>query len=805
MVRRHSLALTGAAATLLASLPLASVYAHFTWLFYGAVTVAAVVGAASAVRALRGAAWLQVLGMIAGLVLAVTVLFPSGDEIARFVPTQATFVNFDILLRQAGAEVRRSAAPVQDLDGLLLVTTLGIGLVAMLVDLAAVGIRRPALAGLPMLAIYSVPVAVLPTSVSLWWFAAAATGYLWLLVSDSVDRVRRFGRRFSGEGRDVEVWEPSPLSAAGRRLGVAGLVLAIVVPLAIPVMSSGIIKRLGTLAGDGPGGEAAGGVAATVDMNALLADNLTRREEFAMLTISTDEQNPYYLRIGTAEEINGSGFTAATPSSGTPLSRLPGPPSLASGMSRTRYTAHVEIANLDLRLAPIYPQIAAVAGLDDTWRLDESTDQLFSRSASIDDARYDFDYYRMIYTPEGLRGARPVEGIDPKLTQVPAIEYVSQIVNDVVGGIDNQYDAVRALYEWFSPRNGFAYSLSTVQGNSGSDIVDFLTNKRGFCVQYAAALTWLVRAAGYPARVAFGFTRGARSSSGTVTLTNHNLHAWTEVYFPGYGWVPFDATPGAAVVGSTTTAWAPDTTQATNTPSATAGPGATAGPNATRDPRDPDQGDVDIPLPGDSAVPLVTWWQVAAAVAVLVVIILLLAPSARRRALRNRRRARVGNVIALTPAPPGHEDLVTDPAAMTQAQRDAHEAWAELLDTMIDYGVLVDPAETPRATAGRLRATPQLAPSGHGQTTVLARAEERARYAPTPVRPDNLDEAVRQARQAFAERATRWQRLSAALFPRSVLLRWRLGWYAFAGRIVGRATRVRDAVLLVGWRSRRRR
>ena len=42
-------------------------------------------------------------------------------------------------------------------------------------------------------------------------FGFAAAGYLWLLVTDSVDRVRRFGRRFTGEGRDVDLWEPSPL------------------------------------------------------------------------------------------------------------------------------------------------------------------------------------------------------------------------------------------------------------------------------------------------------------------------------------------------------------------------------------------------------------------------------------------------------------------------------------------------------------------------------------------------------------------------------------------------------------------
>jgi len=33
-------------------------------------------------------------------------------------------------------------------------------------------------------------------------------------------------------------------------------------------------------------------------------------------------------------------------------------------------------------------------------------------------------------------------------------------------------------------------------------------------------------------------------------LTNRNLHAWTEVYFTGFGWVPFDPTPAGDVIGS---------------------------------------------------------------------------------------------------------------------------------------------------------------------------------------------------------------------------------------------------------------
>jgi hypothetical protein len=101
--------------------------------------------------------------------------------------------------------------------------------------------------------------------------------------------------------------------------------------------------------------------------------------------------------------------------------------------------------------------------------------------------------------------------------------------------------------------------------------------------------------------------------------------------------------------------------------------------------------------------------------------------------------------------------------------------------------------------------TPQLSVSGRPATVVLARAEERARYAPAPVRATSLDDAVRQARQAFAEDATRWPQLNALLFPRSVLMRWRLSWYGLAARTARTVARIRDIMLLVPLRERRRR
>ncbi|MFC7479599.1 transglutaminase domain-containing protein [Luedemannella flava] len=358
---------------------------------------------------------------------------------------------------------------------------------------------------------------------------------------------------------------------------------------------------------------------------------------------------------------------------------------------------------------------------------------------------------------------------------------------------------MRALYGHFAPENGFTYSLNAPKGDSGNAIVDFLEGKQGFCVQYAAALAWLVRAAGHPARVAFGFTRGSNPVNGQSTLTNFNLHAWTEVYFPNIGWVPFDATPTVGVRGSVTNTWAPDLASPIR-PGATEGPdtGPRATATASPGPTDPNAGNPEGSGGaggGDAGLPLWAWLTI---VGVVLVIAVLAAPAIGREALRRRRRARHQQVIALEVATDaggaGVSDTLsaTDAEGVAQARRDAHEAWAELLDTMTDFAVPVDPTETPRATAGRLVDLTGTGTDGERAVGKLARSEEFARYARRPLVPDGLDDAVRGARQAFAARATRWERLSATFMPRSTLLRWRLRWLSVSGATVARTGRWRD-------------
>jgi transglutaminase-like putative cysteine protease len=806
MSARHHVALVGAAATLLASTSMLSIFASWTWLFYSALAVGAVVGSAMVARALRAPVWAQAIAMLAALTVCLSVLFPSGTAFAGLIPTPSTFAYFGQLLGQAGTQMRGESIPVPDLDGLLMLTTLGIGGVAFFVDLCAVGLRRPALTGLPMLAIYSVPVAVLDNSVSIFPFALGAAGYMWLLVTDSVDRVRRFGRRFTGDGRDIDLWEPSPLAAAGRRLGIVGVGVALLVPLAIPAMDWSLFTRFGGAGGDGSGNRsgAAGPSTGSVDLFALLSGSLVREQAHVMVKFTTNDPAPYYLRFAIADQVNNEGFQNRPPTGGRAPeaafadSAVP----TGDGVRSTSYHAAIETVDFNMRFAPIFMQPTAVSGMDADWVFDTLSNQLYARRGTTGKRHFEVDYVRSSYTADALRRAAPV--FNPALQALAGVPHVRQIddlVTELTKGQTTQYDKVLALYKYFGPENHFTYSLAVPPGNSGNAIVDFITGREGFCVQYAAALAWLVRQAGYPARVAFGFTRGAGpDDNGQYQLTNFNLHAWTEVYFEGFGWVPFDATPSAGVLGSVGTRWAPDLTNPDKDENSQIGedvptPRQSAKPNTVSPTAS--QGPI-VALPGGRGGSM--WpWLIGALVALLIVT--LLSPALRRAALRRRRLSRSGPVITLdrddpeVRAGPVRPAVMVDAAAIDQARRDAHEAWAEVLDSMIDFTIPVDPSETPRATGERIGRLRGLSSTANAQVRLLAGAEERARYARLPLGAEGLDGAVAGVRTALAERATRRQRLSAMLLPRSVVLRWQAAWSRSVATTVARVGRVRDRVV----------
>jgi hypothetical protein len=58
----------------------------------------------------------------------------------------------------------------------------------------------------------------------------------------------------------------------------------------------------------------------------------------------------------------------------------------------------------------------------------------------------------------------------------------------------------------------------------------------------------MLRTVGVPARLAVGYTTGDRVEGREIyAVTDSHSHAWVEVYFPRFGWIPFEPTPGKSL------------------------------------------------------------------------------------------------------------------------------------------------------------------------------------------------------------------------------------------------------------------
>ncbi|MBL8068267.1 MAG: transglutaminase domain-containing protein [Armatimonadetes bacterium] len=93
------------------------------------------------------------------------------------------------------------------------------------------------------------------------------------------------------------------------------------------------------------------------------------------------------------------------------------------------------------------------------------------------------------------------------------------------------------------------YNTQTPPVPQGKDPVDYFlnTSKVGYCDLFASSFALEARRMGFPSRYVTGYIveSGQLQKDGTYLIQEKHSHAWAEVYFEGFGWIPFDATSGA--------------------------------------------------------------------------------------------------------------------------------------------------------------------------------------------------------------------------------------------------------------------
>ncbi len=136
-----------------------------------------------------------------------------------------------------------------------------------------------------------------------------------------------------------------------------------------------------------------------------------------------------------------------------------------------------------------------------------------------------------------------------KYTQLPPElpQRVRELGNELTAGAETPYDQAKAIESYLKT---LPYSLSINPPPYNSDGVDYFlfTQQRGYSEYFASAMTVLLRTQGVPARMVTGYTVGDQvPDQDTYIVTDSHSHGWVEVFFPRYGWIGFEPTPGAAI------------------------------------------------------------------------------------------------------------------------------------------------------------------------------------------------------------------------------------------------------------------
>jgi hypothetical protein len=167
------------------------------------------------------------------------------------------------------------------------------------------------------------------------------------------------------------------------------------------------------------------------------------------------------------------------------------------------------------------------------------------------------------------------EKVETLLTQNPDLNAYHPLAvraEQVAGRARTPYGAVADLESWFVASGTFRYTnhppvISPV-------LVNFVTKTHaGYCQYFAGAMALMLRYLGIPSRVAVGFAGGTYDRSTRLwNVTDREAHAWVEVWFKGYGWLPFDPTPAAPGAAPRSTRGAAAVTAGARTAGSTSAP-----------------------------------------------------------------------------------------------------------------------------------------------------------------------------------------------------------------------------------------
>jgi transglutaminase-like putative cysteine protease len=478
---------------------------------------------------------LATLASIVGLAIAIGwLVFPETTWFG--LPTPDTLRAALDAAALVGEQARVQVAPSPPLAPLMLAGLAGVWAAVFAAHSLAFRAGSPLLGLLPPVALVGFADSVLedvirPVFGLLFLIAATA-----LLFADGLRRVQGWGPVWTGPGRAARLDVAAGRGA--RRVAAAAVMVAAFAPVVLPGFGSRGVIDFSTSDDD----------RVRIDPLVSVQESLQRDEIIPVFDVQTDVGR--YWRMVALPNFDGR-IWSPDPDPAT-LAIAPGatlaPSTPVASPGETTEVTFTTASELALPWLPLpYPPRSTDAPIDG-MRWDPEGGSVVLESGVEPGLTYRAVADVVQPTPDQLRAETITASADTvRYTLTPDLPpEIDARATEWTRGQTTAYDAIIAIQDRFTdPKWGFTYDATVPGSTSDQAMVEFLTQtKRGFCQQFSSTMAVMLRTLGIPARLAVGFTPGEPAGSGDrLTVTTENAHAWVEVLFPSYGWVPFEPTP----------------------------------------------------------------------------------------------------------------------------------------------------------------------------------------------------------------------------------------------------------------------
>jgi transglutaminase-like putative cysteine protease len=251
-------------------------------------------------------------------------------------------------------------------------------------------------------------------------------------------------------------------------------------------------------------------------------------------TVQADD--PAYWRVKAYDRFTGTGWTRTGNS--VPLSEADWPPGPRQAITQ-RVTA---MTTLDV--LPAAGEPTRVSGID--ARLTPQGTLTGGPTLSENDS------YTVVSrvpnaTGSQLRdaGTDYPEPVRERYLQLPEStpDRVANLTDRITADAESPYDATRSVERWLEANKNYSTTVPQPDGDIANTFL--FQRDAGYCVYFATTMATMLRSQDIPARYVVGYTPGQRVAEDEWVVRGLDSHAWVEVYFPEYGWIPFDPTPGS--------------------------------------------------------------------------------------------------------------------------------------------------------------------------------------------------------------------------------------------------------------------